>query len=103
MEYNIKYLPCHEAHRFDDSGLNNLFTREDAPCNSIWPVRVRVGAQVATIVDHIIGDVAVALDVCEEEGEKRGADEKLQVRLKEKKRKEKFSYNDRPWNRSSAF
>ena len=55
-------LPSHEADCFHNGGLDNLLTREDTPCNSIWTIRLRVCLQVASLVYRIESDVAVPLD-----------------------------------------
>ena len=59
------HLPRHKAHGLDDGRLDNLLPREHAPGDSIRPIRARVRAQVAVLVDHVVRDVAVLLDVRE--------------------------------------
>lgn len=57
------HLPGHETNSFDDGRLYNLLAREHTPSNSVGSIRVRVGPQIASLVDHVVGDVAVTFDV----------------------------------------
>jgi hypothetical protein len=64
----MAHLPCHEANSLHDRGLDDFFAGEYTPCHSIWAVGMSVGLQVTLIVDYIVGDVAIAFDVLQEEG-----------------------------------
>ena len=43
------YLPCLEAHRIDNGGLDDLRAREDAPRDGQGPVAVAVGGVFWTL------------------------------------------------------
>ena len=59
-------LPSHETDCFDDGGLDNLFAWEDTPCHGVGTITVRVGPEVACLVDRVISDIGVPLDVQKE-------------------------------------
>lgn len=56
-------LPGHETDSFDDGWLYDLFTREDTPGHSVWPVRMVVGPEVTALIDHVVRDIWVKLDL----------------------------------------
>ena len=57
------HLPSHEANRFNDGRLDDLFTREDTPGNGVWPLTVCVRSQVATLVNCKVRDMGVTFDL----------------------------------------
>ena len=59
-------LPRHETDSLDDRGLNNFLPGEDTPRHSVGTIRMRVGPQVATLVDDVVRDVRIPLDIWKE-------------------------------------
>lgn len=75
------HLPCHETDGFDDGWLNDFFPREDAPSDGIWTLGVAIGAQVALLVDDMIGHQAIGVYFCEKQLEQLPADKELEIGL----------------------
>jgi len=74
-------LPCHKTDCFDNGWLDDLFSWEHAPCNSVGTIRVCVCSQITTVVDYVVSNIAVVFDMFEKEGHECGVHEELQVRL----------------------
>lgn len=74
-------LPSHEAHSFDNCGLDNFLSWEYTPSDGIGAIRVRVCAKISLLVDYVVRDVAVALYVSQKQGKKSRVDEEFEVRL----------------------
>ena len=74
-------LPCHEADGFYDCGLDDFFTRKDPPSHGIRPLGRRVGVQITTFVDDIIGDTMISFDVGKQDCQQLWGDKKFEVCL----------------------
>jgi len=52
-------LPCHETDSLNNSWLDDFFSREHTPRNSVRSLRIRVGLQITLLVDGVVGDIGV--------------------------------------------
>lgn len=73
-------LPCHETNSFHNGWLDDLLSREHAPCDGVW-TRLSVRSEVTALVDDIVCDIRVPLDMRDQRVEEFGRDEELEVRL----------------------
>lgn len=74
-------LPGHKADSFNNSRLDDFLSGEDTPCYGIGPIGMSVGAKIALLVDHVVGDVRVSLDMRNEEVKKARTDEEFKICL----------------------
>lgn len=74
--------PCPASFAFDQTHLNNLFAREDTPGHRVGTFGVRVGSQIALLVDSIVSDARVSFDTSDQRVEQFWRDEELEIRLK---------------------
>lgn len=80
-EFISLVFPRHEANSFNNGGLDDFFTGEDAPCHGVGTIRVGIGAEVTLFVDHVISDIGIVLDVGDEKVEEAWGDEEFKVCL----------------------
>lgn len=74
-------LPGHEADRFNYGRLDDLLSRENAPRDGIGPVRMGVGPEISSPVDHVVRDVRVTLNLWYQRGQELRGDEELKISL----------------------
>jgi len=75
------YLPGHERDGFHNGRLDYLFARENTPSDRVWALRSVVGAQIAMLIDGIVGDILVTGDMLNEHRQLRRCYEELEIRL----------------------
>jgi hypothetical protein len=75
------YLPGHERDGFHNSGLDYFFAREDTPSDRVWTLGGVVGAQIAMLIDGIVGDILVPGDMFNKPRQLRRCYKELEIRL----------------------
>ncbi len=63
------HLPCHEADGLHDGRLNDLLAGEDAPRHRVGPIGMGVSPQISSLIDNVVGDIAVPFNMREQKGE----------------------------------
>ena len=75
------YLPGHERDGFHNGRLDYLFARKNTPSDRVWTLRGVVGAQIAMLIDGIVGDIWVTGDMLNKRRQLRGCYKELEIRL----------------------